>query len=86
MIFYTIVSREFGRFCGFKRKAKDLWLKRAIFRWDTFPHQGEAMIFLEQGHALKYLHKHADRLPADCEVKFSDLNIAAPYGQPVVRP
>jgi hypothetical protein len=85
MVFYTIVSREFGRFCGYQRKAKDLWLKRPVFRWDTFPHHGEAMVFHHERSAKDYLAAHPD-LPSDCEVKFSDLGEDAPYGHPVVSP
>jgi hypothetical protein len=85
VIFWTIVSREFGRFCGYKRKWFDLWLKRPLFRWDTFPHQGEAMVFMYEEEARKFLLMHPD-LPADCEVKMSDLDLEPPYGQPVVSP
>jgi hypothetical protein len=85
MRFYTIVSRESGRFCGYKRRAKDLWLKRPVFRWDTFPHQGEVMVFHMKLQADEYLVAHHD-LPADCEVKWSDLGQDAPYGRPVVTP
>ena len=85
MIFWTIVSREFGRFCGYKRKPIDLWLKRPIFRWDVYPHQSEPMVFLYEYAAVKYLRQHPD-LPNDCEVKKSDLAADAPYGHPVVAP
>ncbi|HWI68519.1 MAG TPA: hypothetical protein VNS88_09075 [Nitrospiraceae bacterium] len=73
MIFWTITSREFGRFCGYKRKWHDLWLLRPMFRWDTFPQHGEVMIFLYEEAARKFLLMHPD-LPADCEVKLSDLD------------
>jgi len=85
MIFYTIVSREFGRFCGYQRKWQDLWKLRPVFRWDTFPHRNEAMIFHYEEAARKFLLMHPD-LPADCQVKRSDLALEPPYGQPVVRP
>jgi hypothetical protein len=85
VIFWTIVSREFGRFCGYKRKAKDFWLRRPLFRWDTFPHQGEVLIFMYEEAARKFLLMHPD-LPADCEIKMSNLPVEAPYGHPVVSP
>ena len=72
MKYWTIQSREFGRFTGFKRKAIDLWLKRPVFRWDTFPAHGECMVFLYEDKAKQYLAEHADRMPADCQVKYND--------------
>jgi hypothetical protein len=71
MKFWTIQSREFGRFCGYQRKWMDLWLKRPFFRWDTFPQHGECMVFLYEEKAKQYLAEHQE-LPADCEVKFND--------------
>ena len=71
MIFYTITSREYGRFCGYKRRWMDLWLKRAVFRWDTFPQHGECMVFYYENAAKAYLAQHPE-LPADCQVKFND--------------
>lgn len=80
MIFWTITSREFGRFCGYKRRWMDLWLKRPVFRWDTFPHQGEVLIFLYEKVANNYLATHQD-LPNDCEVKMSDLDLLVVEGR-----
>ena len=71
MKFWTIQSRELGRFCGWKRKAKDLWLRRAVFRWDTFPQHGEALIWYYEEEARKFLLMHPE-LPADCTIKFND--------------
>jgi hypothetical protein len=73
MVFYTIQSETLGRFCGFKRKAKDFWLRRPIFRWDTFPHEGKVMIFLYERQAYNYIRGHPT-LPYDCTVRFSDLD------------
>jgi hypothetical protein len=49
----------------------DLWLKRAVFRWDTFPQHGECMVFYYENAAKAYLAQHPE-LPADCQVKFND--------------
>jgi hypothetical protein len=69
-MFYTIQSKEFGIFYGYKRRPKDFWAKRPAFGRDA---RGPVKIFLHEREAYDYIRSH-HTLPFDCTVRFSDLD------------
>ena len=73
--FWVIESREFGLFCGFRRKAKDFWLKRATFGRPGFPYEGQVMIFDDDRKALVYIRGHDALLPNDCTARLCDFDV-----------
>ena len=72
--FWVIESREFGLFCGWRRKAKDFWLKRATFGRPGFPYEGKVMIFDDDQKAYRYIRGNLT-LPNDCTVRLCDFDV-----------
>lgn len=57
MIFYTISGTD-GHFCGFHRRWHNWFQRKPEFRWDTLPHQGDALVFMQREDAVAYAAKH----------------------------